>query len=83
MTLEARGSKNSDCEAPDSEERPRKLPKAVLAALNRSSARFDNSVSAGVADATEADEVLARRRRLGNASGLKALFEARTHAPDK
>ena len=83
MTLEARGSEKFDCEASDSEERPRKLPKAVLAALNRSSARFDNSVSAGVADATEVDEVLAKRRRLGNASGLKALFEARTHAPDK
>ncbi len=83
MTLEAHGSEKSDCEASDSEEQPKKLPKAVLAALNRSSARLDKSVSAGVADATEADEVLARRRRLGNASGLKALFEARTHAPDK
>ncbi len=82
MTLEARGSKNSDCEASDSEERPRKLPKAVLTALNRASVRLDNSAAARAASATEADEILARKRRSRVAFGLKALFDASTHATD-
>jgi hypothetical protein len=55
----------------------------VLTALNRASARFDNSAAARAAGATEADEILARRRRLGTTTGLKALFDARTHDPDR
>ena len=78
MALEARGS-----QAADSEERPRKLREAVLTALKRASARFDNSAAARASGATEADEILARRRRLGTATGLKALFDARTHDPDR
>ncbi len=78
MALKARGSQTAD-----SEERPRKLPKAVLTALNRASARFDNSASARAAGATGADEILAGKRRSRVAFGLKALFDASTRAPDK
>ncbi len=77
MALEARES-----QAADSEERPRKLPKAVLTALNRASARLDNSAAARAASATEADEILARKRRSRVAFGLKALFDASIHSPD-
>ncbi len=70
-------------EAADSEERPRKLPKAVLTALNRASARVDNGTAARAVGATEADETLARKRRSRVAFGLKALFGASTCAADK
>ena len=82
MALEARGSEASDCEASDIEERPRKLPKALLTALNRASARLDNGAAARAAGATEADEILARKRRSRVAFGLKALFGASTRAAD-
>ncbi|MCZ6861221.1 MAG: hypothetical protein O7I42_13265 [Alphaproteobacteria bacterium] len=77
MALEARES-----QAADSEERPRKLPKVVLTALNRASVRLDNSAAARAASATEADEILTRNRRSRVAFGLKALFDASTHATD-
>ena len=78
MAHDARGY-----EAADREERPRKLPEAVLAALNRSTARVDNSAVTRAAGVPEADEILARKRRSRVAFGLKALFDASTHAPDK
>ncbi len=77
MALEAHES-----QAADREERPRKLPKAVLTALNRASVQLDNSAAARAASATEADEILARKRRSRVAFGLKALFDASTHSPD-
>ena len=78
MALDARGY-----EAADSEERPKKLSKAVLTALDSASARLDNGTAARDAGATEADEILARKRRSRVAFGLKALFGASTRAPDK
>jgi len=77
MALESRES-----QAADNEERPRKLPKAVLTALNRASTRLDNSAAACAASAIDADEILARNRRSRVAFGLKALFDANTHATD-
>ena len=77
MALDARGY-----EAADSEERPKKLPKAVLTALDSASARVAGA-TARVAGATEADEILASKRRSRVAFGLKALFGASTRAPDK
>jgi len=70
-------------DAADSEERPQKLPTAVLTALNRASARVDISAVTRTAGATEADEILARKRRSRVAFGLKALFDASTHIPGR